>query len=63
MATKRKQNRPNGRKMYQHLSLQDTPKFTQIGIFVFIWQPSHQHERHASGADTVDRELIGGYEF
>jgi hypothetical protein len=29
--------------MYQHLSLQDAPKFTQIGIFglkkVTIWQP------------------------
>jgi hypothetical protein len=24
---------PNGHKMYQHLSLQDPPKFTQIGIF------------------------------
>jgi hypothetical protein len=24
---------PNGHKIYHHLSLQDTPKFTQIGIF------------------------------
>jgi hypothetical protein len=27
------QNRPNAHKIYQHLSLQDTPKFTQMGIF------------------------------
>jgi hypothetical protein len=26
-------NRPDGHKIYQHLSLKDTPKFTQIGIF------------------------------
>jgi hypothetical protein len=32
--TKWQQNRPNGYKIYQHLSLQDTPKFTQIGFFV-----------------------------
>jgi hypothetical protein len=25
--------RPNSHKIYQHLSQQDTPKFTQIGIF------------------------------
>jgi hypothetical protein len=25
--------RPNGNKMYQHLPMQDPPKFTQIGIF------------------------------
>jgi hypothetical protein len=25
--------RPNGHKIYQHLPLQDTPKFTHIGIF------------------------------
>jgi hypothetical protein len=24
---------PNGQKIYQHLSLQDTPRFTKIGIF------------------------------
>jgi hypothetical protein len=24
---------PNGHKIYQHLPLQDPPKFTQIGIF------------------------------
>jgi hypothetical protein len=27
------QNISNGRKIYQHLQLQDPPKFTQIGIF------------------------------
>jgi general stress protein 26 len=27
------QNLPNGHKIYQHLSLQDPTKFTQIGIF------------------------------
>jgi hypothetical protein len=26
-------NRPDGHKIYQHLSLLDPPKFTQIGIF------------------------------
>jgi hypothetical protein len=31
--TKWQLNRPNGHKIYQHLSLQDTAKFTQIGIF------------------------------
>jgi hypothetical protein len=31
--TKWPQNRPYGHKLYQHLSLQDTPKFTPIGIF------------------------------
>jgi hypothetical protein len=31
---------PNGHKIYQHLSLQDTPKFTQSLIFgLKIWQP------------------------
>jgi hypothetical protein len=30
--TKRQQNRPNGYKIYQHLPLQESPKFTQ-----FIW--------------------------
>jgi hypothetical protein len=29
-------NRPNGHKIYQHLSLQDTPQFTQIGNFGLI---------------------------
>jgi hypothetical protein len=33
--TKWQLNRPNDHKIYQHLSLQDTPKFIQIGIFVF----------------------------
>jgi hypothetical protein len=27
------ENRPNGHKIYQHLSLQDPPKLTQNGIF------------------------------
>jgi hypothetical protein len=27
------QNIPKGHKMYQHLPLQDPPKFIQIGIF------------------------------
>jgi hypothetical protein len=27
------ENRPNGHTIYQHLSLQDVTKFTQIGIF------------------------------
>jgi hypothetical protein len=31
---------PNGRKMYQHVPLQETPKFTQIGIFCFENVPS-----------------------
>jgi hypothetical protein len=31
--TKWDKNRPNGRKIYQHLELQDNPKFTQSGIF------------------------------
>jgi hypothetical protein len=31
--TKWPQSRPNGRKIFQHLPLQDPPKFTQIGIF------------------------------
>jgi hypothetical protein len=31
--TKRPQYRPNVHKIYQHLPLQDPPKFTQIGIF------------------------------
>jgi hypothetical protein len=31
--SKWKWNRPNGHKIYQHISLQDTRKFTQIGIF------------------------------
>jgi hypothetical protein len=26
------QNRPNGHKIYHHLHLRDTPKFTQMGI-------------------------------
>jgi hypothetical protein len=33
---------PDGHKIYQHLSLQDIPKFTQIWIFVrkyTVWQP------------------------
>jgi hypothetical protein len=29
------ENRQNGHKIYQHLSLQDPPKFTQSGIFGF----------------------------
>jgi hypothetical protein len=29
----KKQNIPNGHKIYQHIQLQDPPKFTQIGIF------------------------------
>jgi hypothetical protein len=33
MATKWHENRPNGNKIYQHLPLQDPPKFTQIWIF------------------------------
>jgi hypothetical protein len=32
--TKWQQNRPNSRKIYQHLSLQDTSKFTETGILV-----------------------------
>jgi hypothetical protein len=31
--TKWPQNIPNGHKIYRHLPLQDTPRFTQIGIF------------------------------
>jgi hypothetical protein len=31
--TKWQKYRPNGLKIYQHLQLQDPPKFTQIGIF------------------------------
>jgi hypothetical protein len=31
--TKWSQKRPNGHKIYQHLSLKDPPKFTQIRIF------------------------------
>jgi hypothetical protein len=31
--TKCTQNLPNDHTTYQHLSLQDHPKFTQIGIF------------------------------
>jgi hypothetical protein len=31
--TKWSQNRPNGHKMYQHLPLQEPPKFTQLVIF------------------------------
>jgi hypothetical protein len=31
--TKWHNNIPNGHKIYQNLLLQDTPKFTQIGIF------------------------------
>jgi hypothetical protein len=33
--TKRQQNRPNRHKIDQHLSLQDTKKFTQVAIFGF----------------------------
>jgi hypothetical protein len=33
IATKWTENLPNGHKIYQHLPLQDTPKFTQIRIF------------------------------
>jgi hypothetical protein len=32
--------RPNGVKICQHLSLQGTPKFAQIGIFLFQTIPS-----------------------
>jgi predicted secreted protein len=36
--TKWQLNRPKGHKIYQHLPLQDPPKFTQIGIFgLKIW--------------------------
>jgi hypothetical protein len=31
--TKWRYDRPNGHKIYQHFSLQDLPKFAQIGIF------------------------------
>jgi hypothetical protein len=31
--TKWLENIPNGHKIYQHFPLQDTPKYTQIGIF------------------------------
>jgi hypothetical protein len=31
--TKWTENLPKGHKIYQHLPLQDPPKFTQIGIF------------------------------
>jgi hypothetical protein len=31
--TKWPKNRPNGHKIYQHLPMQDTPKFTQNVIF------------------------------
>jgi hypothetical protein len=33
--TKWQQNGPYGHTKYQHLPLQDPPKFTQIGIFGF----------------------------
>jgi hypothetical protein len=39
---------PNGLKLYQHLPLQDPPKFTQTGLFGLkicaIWQPWFQIE-------------------
>jgi hypothetical protein len=34
------QNRPNGRKIYQHFSLQDPPKFTPNWEFWFENMPS-----------------------
>jgi hypothetical protein len=39
--------RPNGHKIYQYLSLQDAPKFTQIGIFGFQNIPSGNPVRKA----------------
>jgi hypothetical protein len=38
--TKWKQNIPNDHKMYEHLPLQDPPKFSQIGIFGLQNMPS-----------------------
>jgi hypothetical protein len=37
---KRSKNRPNGHKIDQHLPLQDPPKNTKTGIFVFENMPS-----------------------
>jgi hypothetical protein len=43
------ENRPNGLKIYQHLSLQGTPKFTRIGI---IWS-----ENTPSGSPVNDSDV------
>jgi hypothetical protein len=43
--TKWQKHRPNGRKIYQHLSLQDALKVSYVEILVWkctIWQPSPQ---------------------
>jgi hypothetical protein len=38
------QNIPNGHRVYQHLLMQDTPKFIQIGIFGLKNMPSGNPE-------------------
>jgi hypothetical protein len=51
---------PNGHKIYQHLSSQETPKCTQIGIFWIytIWQPWFKKSRLVWCADTFQNVLV-----
>jgi hypothetical protein len=48
-------HRPNGHKIYQPLSLQETPKFTQIGLYIYhlatltIFQPRKPGRKRGSG--------------
>jgi hypothetical protein len=59
-------NRPNGHKIYQHLSLQDTQNFTQIVIFglkIYIpsGSPGWPHSRwHNCNLPRVGKTISGG---
>jgi hypothetical protein len=44
--------------MYQHLQLQDRPKFTQIGIFRFKNKPSGNPGRQPRGIDRLAFESL-----
>jgi hypothetical protein len=49
---------PNDHKIYQHLSLQDTPKFTQSWIFGFVNIPSGNPAAAAAKKTCFDLNLI-----
>jgi hypothetical protein len=63
IANGRKIHRPHGYKTYQHLPLQEPPKFTQIGIFGFqkinhlatlLQRPDYFRDRSDSGAKSLE---------
>jgi hypothetical protein len=47
----------NGHKIFQHLQFEDSPKFTQSGIFglkITIWQPCQDQFRSQSAPTYID---------